>query len=188
MDDYQAYKYYLIIKTHFTNKHFDAFVHRTTKASVEKFMERNDSKLFGVVARKFEEPRHLIRFFVANISVGFFDFLYDFEKAINNLKKWEIYRSNVKYNFFSDLSVIELYILKKRVSFQEAAWKTYLEKSINIQSIFLIDKFTNMFSEFNSSLLFLHKEEILRIQKLDGFIKIPKDLQEQFFIKLKEIS
>lgn len=189
VSDYDAYRYYLAIKTHFTNEKFDVFKERGTRCSIDSFLQRNDCNLFGTVARKFENPQKLIRFYVSNISIGFSDFLYDFEKSINNLNKWESYRSNIKYNLLSDLSNIELHFLRKKSKiFKDAAWKCYLEKSIHIQTIFLVNKFCNIFDELSNSVIFLHKEDILRIKKLDGFIRIPSDLEYILNKKVEEIE
>lgn len=187
VSDFQAYRFYLAIKTHFTKENFDVFEHKGTKCSEKTFLERNDHRLFQMISRKFEDPREIIQFFVSNISIGVFDFLYNLEVALENYKRWKSYKESFSYKFSVDLSVIGRYMEKNKCDFPEAAWKCYLEGNINIQSIHIINELEDIFQKFGSSTLLLHKEEILRIRKCKGFVKIPDGVKNIFNEKRKEL-
>ena len=61
----------MAIKLHFTTDRYDVFeANGKVSGSKETFEKRNDRFLFEKIGRKFNEPRQLIEYFVANFAYG----------------------------------------------------------------------------------------------------------------------
>lgn len=177
---FDCYRYYLATKTHFTSNTFNVFEHRGSRCSMESYEERRDFSCFESIAKKFDDPQKYIQFLVANISIGFEGFLYDRETAMDNYKAWVAYKEGFSYRFEVDLRTIDSYSERWNSYFEESSWKCYLNKSINIQTIHVINELIKIFKEFDDSSLLLHREDILRIRKLRGFIKISEKIKYIF--------
>lgn len=186
ISDFRVYRFYLAIKLHFSKENFNVFEQKGTKCSLEAFHKRNDCQMFEMIGKKFDNHQTLIQFIVANIAIGFDGFLYDRECAFDNYKKWVAYKESASYKFRVDLVTIKNYSEKYKVEFFEASWKCYLNKTINIQSIHVLNEFGDIFKGFGDSTLLLHKDEILRIKKCKGFVKIPETMKG-IFNKYKEV-
>jgi hypothetical protein len=183
---YEAYKYYVAITAHFTSESYDIFTKRGhTKTTLEKFQNRNDHKIFDAIGKDFTLPLDIVRFFVSNISINENQFLYNRERANSNYKKWIAYLEAISYKFMVDISEIEKYSIKNKTLFLESVWKCYLNKSINIQTIHIINEQSDIFSGLSEATKLIHHSDILRIKKCKGFVKIPNSVKS-YYLNFKE--
>lgn len=71
MNGYQAYKYFMAVKLHFTTDKYDLFEKRGRVSGTQAtFEKRNDRGLFEKLADRFDTDQQLIQFLVANLAYG----------------------------------------------------------------------------------------------------------------------
>lgn len=178
VSDWAFYRLYLSVKAHFTKPDFDVFVHNFTRTSKDTFLKRPDVPIFGKYGDKMKNNREAIKFLVSNFSVGNMNLLYNQEEAFDNFNCWVAYNGNITYNFKRDFSNVENYMERYSQKFHAAAWKCYLGGKINIQSLFIMDDFSEAFRHIDGTFLLLSEKEILRVRKCKGFVKVPATIRD----------
>lgn len=71
LEGYDAYRYYMAVKMHFESDSYDIIKYNYKTSVTERaFWKRKDKYHFTKIANKFDEPKELISFFVANFING----------------------------------------------------------------------------------------------------------------------
>lgn len=172
----RCFQLYLSIKTHFTTEKYDAIKYngRIKNSTTADLQARNDKGLFVFAAKQFDNVQHAASYFAANFAYGNFYPVEDHDKAETYYIKWQRNRQSLFKVFSDDLDTLS----SMNMSYSElvstdkipplfVAFKT---GKINIETLTIMNKLEN-FSDSWKSIFHLWKSDLLRIRKLDSFIK-----------------
>ena len=199
MDGFKAYRYYLALKLHFTSDKFNVFENRgNVKGSREAFNARNDRYIFEKLARKFNNDRDIIQFFVANFAYGNESAIYAGQEADDNLNEWNRRKQSITKIFIDDLATLLTYVEINKLptssifdfNFNEypAALKMFLGGKISIETLVIINELDHIVEHWldNPTVQHIWSNELLRIKKLIGFVKYDKDKLRKIFTHFVE--
>jgi len=199
VDGFKAYRYYLALKLHFTSEKFNVFENRgNVKGSREAFEARNDRYIFEKLARKFNNDRDIIQFFVANFAYGNESAIYAGQEADNNLAEWNRRKQSITKIFIDDLASLLTYVEINKLptssifdfNFNEypAALKLFLGGKISIETLVIVNELDHIVEHWldNSTVQYIWSNELLRIKKLIGFVKYDKDKLRKIFTHFVE--
>jgi hypothetical protein len=199
MDGFKAYRYYLAIKLHFTTDKFDVFQNRgNVKGTREAFNARNDRYIFEKLAQKHSDDKEIIQFFVSNFAYGNDTAIYAGQEAEDNFMQWNKRKQSITKIFIDDLATLLTHIETNRLKhsaifeFTEneypAALKMFVGGKISIETLRIIDDFTDILEKWNQnlSIKYIWDNEMRRIKKLTGFVKYDKIKIEKIFSAFKE--
>src|SRR6056300_1066052 len=171
MTGFKAFRYYIALKLHFTKDKFNVFENKGhIKGSYSAFEARNDKYLFEKLARKFPKDQDIIQFIVANLSIGNDNIIYGMEEAEENYIQLESEKNNYNLDQIINCTLNQFpYIIK-----------LYLGKLICMESIVILNDFVPMIARWKEEpSLMLLENDILRIEKLKGFVKYNRDKIEK---------
>lgn len=199
MDGFKAYRYYLAIKLHFTTDKFNVFENRgNVRGTREAFNARNDRYIFEKLANKMPNDRDIIQFFAANFAYGNASAIYEGKEAEDNYLQWRKNKESISKVFVDDLTAIlhtvEVNRLKNTAIFEfteneyPIALKMFLGGKITIESMRIIDDFTNVIEKWKDhpTVKYIWDDEMRRITKLTGFVKYDKIKLGKIFDTFKE--
>lgn len=199
MDGFKAYRYYLALKLHFTSEKFNVFENRgNVKGSREAFNVRNDRYIFEKLARKFNNDRDIIQFFVANFAYGNESAIYAGQEADDNLNEWNRRKQSITKIFIDDLASLLTYVEINKLptssifdfNFSEypAALKLFLGGKISIETLVIINELDHIVEHWLDNPIVQHiwSNELLRIKKLIGFVKYDKEKLRKIFTHFVE--
>lgn len=172
----RCFQLYLAIKTHFTNMKYDVIKHNgriknTTKAAFEV---RTDKGLFVSMSKKFTDVQHAASYLTANFAYGNMYPMTDPEKSDTLYTRWQRNRQSLYKIFCDDLDTISA----KGLSYEELISTEKIPPlfimlksgSVNIETLTIMNRLEN-FSEQWKPVFHLWKDDLLRIKKLESFIK-----------------
>lgn len=191
MTGFKAFRYYIALKLHFTKEKFNVFENKGhIKGSYAAFDARNDKYLFEKLARKFPKDQDIIQFIVANLSIGNDNIIYGMEEAEENYIQWIKRKQSITHTFLNDINTIQLESEKNHYNLDQIInctlnqfpyiIKLYLGKLICMESIVILNDFIPMIAKWKQEpSLILLENDILRIEKLKGFVKYNRDKIEK---------
>lgn len=189
MTDFETYKTFLSIKSHFIKKNYDYFKYcGKSRASKESFYNRKDRYFFERLSRQ-KNDDEIKAYFVSN-----------FVECDNPERLWigeiikngeDVYINWLKRSqslFYLFKTEVEVFIRKD--NFEELfdcktgnhpeILKKYLQKGISIETITILDLILEFTKNFDKKLTDPVWEFVsLRIQKYKGFINIDVDKYKQ---------
>jgi hypothetical protein len=194
MSPYDTYVIFLCLKHHFTKPNYDIFKYNwKTRASVGSFNKRKDRYFFERISRKKTEIE-VKEFFISNFAAtenpnGVYipDLMKDGEEIYT---EWRKKVQSLTYNFKSEFEVLlSNYALNELLECKNNQHsiliKKYLQKSISIETIVILDKILSYVSRYDKILDDPIWESIsLKIKKYSPFLEINK---EKYIQILKEI-
>lgn len=191
MTGFKAFRYYIALKLHFTKEKFNVFENKGhIKGSYAAFDARNDKYLFEKLAKKFPKDQDIIQFIVANLSIGNDNIIYGMEEAEENYIQWIKRKQSITHTFLNDINTIQLESEKNNFNLDQIInctlnqfpyiIKLYLGKLICMESIVILNDFVPMIAKWKQEpSLILLENDILRIEKLKGFVKYNRDKIEK---------
>ena len=188
----RCFQLYLSIKTHFTSEKYDAIKYngRIKNATIDDFNKRNDRALFTMAARKFDDTKHAASFFVANFAYGNFYPLDDEDRALNLYTQWQRNRQSLTKMFTDDLGYLSHLGLshKEIISTDKIPplFIAYKSGKVNIETLTIMNALDN-FSDSWKSIFHLWKSDLLRIRKLESFIKFDEAKFQQLYSDYREV-
>jgi hypothetical protein len=202
MDGFKAYRYYLAIKLHFTTDKFNVFENRgNVKGTREAFNARNDRYIFEKLAKKHEDDKEIIQFFVSNFAYGNDTAIYAGAEADDNFRQWNKRKQSITKIFVDDLATLlthlEVNKLKHSALFNftdseyPVALSLFVGGKISIETLRIIDDFHPIVEKWNQNLSvrYIWDNELRRITKLTGFVKYDKiKIQKVFNHFMEEIA
>jgi hypothetical protein len=201
VDGFKAYRYYLAIKLHFTTDKFNVFENRgNVKGTREAFNVRNDRYIFEKLARRHEDDKEIIQFFVSNFAYGNDTAIYAGAEADDNFREWNKRKQSITKVFVDDLATLlthlEVNKLKHSALFNftdseyPVALSLFVGGKISIETLRIIDDFHPIVEKWNQNLSvkYIWDNELRRITKLTGFVKYDKiKIQKVFNHFMEEI-
>jgi len=193
MDGFKAYRYYLAIKLHFTTDKFNVFENRgNVKGTREAFNARNDRYIFEKLARKHDDDKDIIQFFVANFAYGNDNAIYAGAEADEVYTEWLRRKQSISKIFVDDLETLLTHIEINKLthtalfnftdSEYPVALKLFVGGKIKIETLRIIDDLYPIIEKWklNTSVRYIWDDDLRRIIKLTGFVKYD-------IIKIKKI-
>jgi hypothetical protein len=172
----RCFQLYLSLKTHFTTEKYDAIKYngRIKNSTLSDLQARNDRGLFIHTAKMFDNVQHAASFFVANFAYGNFYPVDDHDKAESMYITWQRKRQSLHKTFSDDLDALS----SMGLSYQELIttekfpplFVALKNGKVNIETLTIMNKLEN-FSDSWKSTFHLWKDDLLRIRKLESFIK-----------------
>lgn len=110
VDGFTMWKLHRAVKLHLLTDKYDVFKSqgRVKGASLEKFLESREKKLFEILGKNFEKPQDAIQFFVANIAYSGKDEMYDTGLAWENYLLWMKHKESLTKLILDDLELLDL--------------------------------------------------------------------------------
>ena len=193
MDGFKAYRYYLAIKLHFTTDKFNVFENRgNVKGTREAFNARNDRYIFEKLARKHDNDKDIIQFFVANFAYGNDNAIYAGAEADEVYTEWLRRKQSISKIFVDDLATLLTHIEINKLthtalfnftdSEYPVALKLFVGGKIKIETLRIIDDLYPIIEKWqlHTSVRYIWDDDLRRIIKLTGFVKYD-------IIKIKKI-
>lgn len=171
MDGFQAFKYYLSIKLHFTNPKFNVFVNRgRIKGSIQTFTSRNDRYLFEKVARQYPADKDCIRYFASNFMYGNPNVVYNDAEATANYKEYIRRKQSITRVFVNDLDVIAHQNSGRHRGLD--VLQLLLGRKITLETAVILNDMDGFVDKMKQSpLALVMGDDLLRIEKSKGFVK-----------------
>jgi hypothetical protein len=176
MNGFRAFKYYTAIKLHFTNPKFDVFVNRgRVKGTLDRFLMRNDRMLFERLAKDYPVDKDCIQYIASNFMYGNQNVVYDSSTSVTNYKEFIRRRQSITHVFTNDLDTI----VKSGAQYTFGGSKIpdvlqlYLSNRITLETMVILDQLDGILGKLreNSQISLLLDQDLLRIEKSQGFVK-----------------
>lgn len=199
MDGFKAYKYYMAIKLHFTNKKYNVFENRGhVKGSRDTFNSRNDRYIFEKIADKYSTDKDIIQFFVSNFAYGNETAIYANGEAEELYAEWKRRKESITKVFIDDLANIinycDVHKFNKDGIFTNingdlpVLLNLYISGKVTAETMRMIDDVYPFIESWNndSTIKVVLGDGLLRIEKLKGFVKYDLDKISKIFNTFKE--
>jgi hypothetical protein len=155
MDAFEAYKAYLAIKSHFTNKNYDYFKYNgRTKASKKTFEQRRDKYFFTKLAQRKSEVVNILvsNFMHSDAWVG--DIVNE-QQSETNYISWKRRQESLTYIFTNDLDKLDE-DFNSNFEVVDGQYpnllKLYLRDEISPETILILNDMTNAFKYWNKNI------------------------------------
>jgi hypothetical protein len=162
------------------------------KGTREAFNARNDRYIFEKLARKHDDDKDIIQFFVANFAYGNDNAIYAGAEADEVYTEWLRRKQSISKIFVDDLATLLTYIEINKLthtalfnftdSEYPVALKLFVGGKIKIETLRIIDDLYPIIEKWklNTSVRYIWDDDLRRIIKLTGFVKYD-------IIKIKKI-
>lgn len=194
IDAFQTYKYFMAIKLHLTTDRYDVFESNGrvsgTKATFEK---RNDRFLFEKLGRKFNTPRELIEYFVANIAYGNNAVIYS-QESDDYYQQWLARKESRTAFFKKQLSQIYNYLELNHKKYEDLfsiegnvpeLLNLYVGGYVHLETVVILDDFENFLPKWEP-LCMVWGDQLRVINKIKKFVKYDKDKLQSIYNSYKE--
>lgn len=194
VDGFQAYKYFLATKLHFTTDKYDVFdKNGRVMASREAFDSRRDRGLFERLASKFKTERDLVQYLVANFAYGNNNVIYSSDSD-EFYEKWMARKQSMTRLFEIDILSIGRWLEKEQKPFEylfntedcsPPLLNMYLSKAITIETMSIINDIDPYLDRWEP-LIMLWKDEFRVIRKVRKFIKYNPQMVQSKYNQIKK--
>ncbi len=196
---YDAYAYYMAIKLHYEREGYDALKYNfKTSANQKAFMARKDRYFFAKLAKKFDDPKELIAYYVSNFMHGSKWIGELLENGDDNYLQWKKYHESMRYRFTEDVSKLIDYIDMRGTDFDSLFTsvdgehppiiKLLIQGEIAVESAVLLDKMIGFVKRLDKQITetIVWPELSAKIKKTKPFVNA--DLQELKKIVLARLA
>ncbi len=188
MDAFNAYKRYLAIKSHFTNKSYDYFKYNgRSRASLKTFEQRRDRYYFEKLSNKKDIDGFLVANFIEDESVWVGDLVNE-ELAEKNYRHWRKRLDSLTYIFTNEIDLLED-CYNSNISVSEGQYpnllKLHLRKQISPETLLILNDLTPFFNSWNRRI----NDKVLwpihhhKLKKYRPFFTIDLDKFKQVVLK-----
>lgn len=194
IDAFQTYKYFMAIKLHLTTDRYDVFKSGGKVSGTRAaFENRNDRFLFQKLGQKFDQPRELIEYLVANIGYGNKNVIYSNESD-EYYETWTRRKESRSYTFKSQLNMLRTLLEDQNMSFNDLLstddnvpplLKMYVGGYIHLETMVILDDFENFLPEWEP-LVMLWGDQLRVLNKIKKFVKYDKDKLQLTYNAFKE--
>lgn len=181
MDDFEAYKTYVSLKSHFNNKNYDYFKYngKNKKISYDTFLKRNDKIFFKKLSKHKDVIGILVSNFLENKNNWIKELAYN-KDSEQVYKDWLKRNQSLSYMFKQDISKLDEnfnsnFIIKDNQ--HPYILKLYYRKDISIESLCILFDIVGCKSYFDKKLSsdIIWQETSMLIEKYTPFIKYDKE-------------
>jgi hypothetical protein len=199
MDGFKAYKYYMAVKLHFTSKKYNVFETRgQVKGTRDTFNSRNDRYIFEKLANRYSQDKDIIQFFVSNFAYGNDTAIYGNSEAEELYAEWQKRKQSITKVFIDDLANVMNFcdihkfntdgIFKSSDGDLPVLTSMFLSGKITIETLRMIDDIEPFVKSWEDDpmIAIVLGDNLLRIEKLKGFVKYDSDKITKVFNHFKE--
>jgi hypothetical protein len=186
MDGYQAYKYFIALKLHFTTEKFDVFSNNgRVNASRVAYERRNDKALFERLSRKYPTDRELIQYMAANFAYGNKHVVYSYESD-EYYNVWLKRKESISQVFKTDLLLIQQECSGSKESVfsiddgNPLLLNLYLGNHITLETMVILEELEGYLSKWEPLIMFWH-DHFLTIRKSKRFVKFDKNKVQSIY-------
>lgn len=173
MDDFTAYKLYLAIKLHFTQKSYDVFTNRGSVRGLtyEGFKKKREAKWFMGLSRKFSDKKEFVQYLVACSAYGSIADVFDLQTSFAHYATWVKNKQKMTRLILDDLDPIDnLSPLLENVP--PKIIEKVIAGKLNIETAVAINRYHPYITdELLDKDYLIFSREALKIKKLDRFVK-----------------
>jgi hypothetical protein len=194
IDAFQTYKYFTAVKLHLTTDRYDVFKSNgKVSGSLKTFEMRNDRFLFQKLGQKFDKPRELIEYFVANIGYGNKNVIYSSESD-EYYDTWMKRKESRTYIFTQQLSFLRNHLETNKLKFEDLfdietnvpeLLKLYVGGYIHLETMVIIDDYENFLEKWEP-LVMLWTDHLRVMNKIKKFVKYDKNKLQLLYLNFKE--
>lgn len=184
----------MAIKLHFTTDGYDVFKAdgrvSGTRATFEK---RNDRFLFDKIGRKFDQPRDLIDYFVANFAYGNKSVIYSSESSDYH-DLWIKRKESRTHIFKMQMSTIQQHLEKNNLRYEDLfnidnnvpeLLSLYVGDHVHLETMVILDEFENFLPQWEP-LALLWSDQLRIISKTKKFVKFDQSKIQLIYQQYKE--
>ena len=194
IEAFQTYKYFMAIKLHLTTDRYDVFESNGRVAGTRKtFDKRNDRFLFEKLGRKFNTPRELIEYFVANIAYGNNAVIYS-QESDDYYQQWQLRKESRTAMFKKQMSQIYNYLEVNHKKYEDLfsieenvpeLLNLYVGGYIHLETVVILDDFENFLPKWEP-LCMVWGDQLRIINKIKKFVKYDKSKVQSIYNSYKE--
>lgn len=188
MTPFQAYKRYLALRAHFTQKKYNAIQYNFQfKAHKSTFDKRNDKSYFYKLANHPDLDGFLISLLIRQPEIYIGDIVKGFNDASHVYLQWQKRISRLKYQFIEECSTLDLQSAFKVVNISHPELLTkVLREEISPETFTILADITNAFEYWDKKLKgdVIYEHYQLRFKKYKSFLKYDR---KEYLKLLKDI-
>lgn len=194
IEAFATYKYFMAIKLHFTTDRYDVFQSNgKVSGSRAAFEKRNDRFLFDKIGRKFDQPRDLIDYFVANFAYGNKSVIYSGESTDCH-EVWTKRKESRTHMFKTQMDFIQHQLEKDNLKYEDLfcidnnvpyLLNLYVGGYIHLETMVILDEFENFLPQWEP-LVMLWGDQLRVINKTKKFVKFDKNKIQSIYQQYKE--
>jgi hypothetical protein len=183
----------MAIKLHFTTDRYDVFqANGRVSISSATFEKRNDRFLFEKIGRKFDKPRDLIDYFVANFAYGNKSVIYSNESTDYH-ETWMKRKESRTHMFYTQLSYIERHLETENLKYEDLfsidnnvphLLNLYVGGYVHLETMVILDEFENFLPQWEP-LIMLWGDQLRIINKTKKFVKFDKTKIQSIYQQYK---
>lgn len=180
MDAFDAYKLYVSLKNHFTQKTYDYFKYNgQVRASKDSFDKRHDKYQFHKLSKRKDLLGFLVSNFVFNSDAWVGDMLQN-EKSETHYLKYLKYKESITYQFTEDLDKLNSDFNSnfKVIDGQHPPLlKKYLQGGLNIETMIILNELIGFMPYWNKNIqdTVIWPELYFKCKKYRPFLEFDKD-------------
>lgn len=189
IDAFQTYKYFMAIKLHLTTDRYDVFESNgRVSGSRATFEKRNDRFLFEKIGQKFNAPRELIEFFVANIAYGNTSVIYSTESD-DYYTQWVARKESRTAAFTKQMSEIYNYLERNRIKYDDLfsiednvpeLLKLYVSNDVHLETVVMLNEFEEFLPKWEP-LCMVWGDQLRIMNKIKKFVKFDRNRIESIY-------
>lgn len=193
VSDYEAYKLYVAVKLHFTSS-YDVFKYNgKINCPVAAFNKRNDRKLFARLAERFNKPKDIIEYYVANFAYGNSNVIYSMDEAEEKYETWMKRKESITYEFSKQMNFLLTYLENNNKTYQQLfdietgvpeLLALYMRGDIHLETLVIIDEYENFLPSWEP-LVLIWGEQLQILNKVKRFVRFDKDKLKYTYLKHK---
>ena len=193
ISDYEAYKLYVAVKLHFTTS-YDVFKYNgRVNCPAAAFNKRNDRKLFARLAERFNKPKDIIEYYVANFAYGNKNMIYSMDEAEGNHETWLKRKESINYEFSKQMNFLLRYLEDNGKTYQQLfdietgvpeLLTLYMRGDIYLETLVIIDEYENFLSTWEP-LVLIWGDQLQILNKVKRFVRFDKDKLKYTYLKHK---
>ena len=194
IEAFATYKYFMAIKLHFTTDRYDVFqANGKVSGSRAVFEKRNDRFLFDKIGRKFDQPRDLIDYFVANFAYGNKSVIYSSESTDYH-EVWTKRKESRTHMFKIQMSDVQRHLEKNNLKYEDLfdidnnvpeLLSLYVGGHVHLETMVILDEFENFLPQWEP-LVMLWGDQLRIINKTKKFVKFDKTKIQSIYQQYKE--
>jgi hypothetical protein len=176
MTGFEAFKYYMALKLHFTTPTFNVFTNQgRIKGTRQAFFMRNDHVLFEKLAKHYSTGKDYIQFIAANFMYGNPNVVYDAEQSLTNYKEFLRRRQSITRVFTDDLNTI--LCSGAQLNFSGSSipevLQLFVANKITIETMVILNDLRSIVEQMKQTpqVALVLGDDLLRIEKSKGFVK-----------------
>lgn len=188
MTPYEAYREYLALKSHFSNKSYDYFKYngKIKNATVDSYEKRRDKLFFMKLAKHKDPVNFLVANFVENDRSWIGNIAYN-EEAEKRYFNWLKKNQSLTYIFTNELSNLDEnfdsnFLIEENN--HPKVLKLYLSGEISIETLVILTDLVRCISYWNKNMSDdpIWNDVFLKIKKYKPFIKYDKEKMKKIII------